>query len=320
MPENVDLIRYEAAKRALSEYRTVNEVKEVRNQAMAIQIYAKQAKDRGLECDAAEARLRSERRLGQLLKENPKSIGGRPNKTGAPSAPVSEVPTLAEQGVDKYLAKSARTSAEFPEKEFETILSDHRERLQAITLKSMKAHVSNNSGEAEWYTPPEFIAAARRTMGGIDLDPASAELPQQIVKAATYYTAETNGLDKAWSQRVWLNPPYGTDLIRKFIGKLIGHFEAGDVPEAVVLVNNATDTVWFQMLAEVASCICFPKGRIKYLDSTGAPAKTPLQGQSILYLGDNTDAFCEHFEKFGPIAHWERRHLETNRLGRAPGG
>jgi len=34
------------------------------------------------------------------------------------------------------------------------------------------AHVSYNSGENEWYTPPEFIASAREVLGTISLDPA----------------------------------------------------------------------------------------------------------------------------------------------------
>ena len=40
-------------------------------------------------------------------------------------------------------------------------------------------HLSQNSGENEWYTPPEIIAAARTIMGRIDTDPASSEKANQ---------------------------------------------------------------------------------------------------------------------------------------------
>lgn len=162
------------------------------------------------------------------------------------------------------------------------------------------AHVSKNSGLSEWYTPAEYIEAARLVMGGIDLDPATSEIAQQTVKAAAYYTEETNGLDKAWQGRVWLNPPYSADLVAKFTNKLFDHFEAKAIAAAIVLVNNATETKWFQRGLSLASTVCFPAGRVKFLDMEGNPG-APLQGQACLYFGERPTVFAEEFRVFGAI-------------------
>jgi len=76
--------------------------------------------------------------------------------------------------------------------------------------------VSYSSGENEWYTPPKFIESARKTMGIIDVDPASSKIANKVVNATTYYTKETNGLDNDWIGNVWMNPPYAQPLINLF--------------------------------------------------------------------------------------------------------
>lgn len=159
-----------------------------------------------------------------------------------------------------------------------------------------RPHVSFNSGNNEWYTPKEIIEAARETMESIDVDPASNEIAQKIVKAETYYTAETNGLDKTWNGNVWLNPPYASDLIGKFADKLVA--ERANYRQAVVLVNNATETEWFRKIVSVSAAVCFPKGRVKFYMPDGRTG-APLQGQAIIYIGDESDKFLEVFSKVG---------------------
>lgn len=164
-------------------------------------------------------------------------------------------------------------------------------------------HVSSNSGENEWYTPPQYIEAAREVMGRIDLDPASNPLANEWIRADTIYTKDNNGLAQEWHGRVWMNPPYAQPLITNFAEKLVEEYKAGRVSEAIVLVNNATETRWFQTLAGAATAVCFSKGRIKYLDATGTPANTPLQGQAFLYFGrdDFIGTFDTVFERFGVV-------------------
>jgi phage N-6-adenine-methyltransferase len=161
------------------------------------------------------------------------------------------------------------------------------------------AHVSNNSGNNEWYTPPKYIEAARAVMGSIDLDPASSHTANEVVGAERIYTQEDNGLDQEWSGRVWMNPPYAQPAVDHFAQKLATEYRSSNVTEACVLVNNATETAWFQTLMSQASAACFPLGRVKFWHPDRESA--PLQGQAVIYLGAHPDTFVREFAAFGAV-------------------
>jgi phage N-6-adenine-methyltransferase len=196
--------------------------------------------------------------------------------------------------------ETARKVAELPEEEREVVHQAMDEGVKAKEAIKKVPHVAQNSGNNEWYTPSEYIEAARAVMGGIDLDPASSAVANATVQATRYYTAEDDGLGQPWAGRVWMNPPYESGLIDKFAEKLRGEFHSGLVTEAIVLVNNATETRWFDTIASVSAAICFPKGRIRFISPDGVLG-APLQGQSILYLGENAGAFARAFAHFGRV-------------------
>jgi len=303
-----ELEKYDAARHALQAAASVDEVKEIRNKSLALAAYAKQAKDKDLLSWASEIKIRAERRAGELLIVMEKAKSNQYTKSAQyiESTEQNKPKTLAALGISKNQSSHWQSVAAISEENFEkAILESKQDNIEITTpliLKLSKPHVSNNSGENEWYTPYEFIEAALLTMGSIDLDPASSELANKTVKATEFYTAKNNGLTKPWTGNVWLNPPYAQPLISQFCDKLA--LELSAINQAIVLINNATETKWFQGIAELSSSICFPSSRIKFIDKQGNRCGAPLQGQALLYFGDNRVLFKRNFSKFGLILYY----------------
>jgi len=110
-----DLAIYNQAKKALAQYKTVDEVKDFRDKALAIEAYAKQANDMELEWDAARARVRAERKCGELLAQLEKGT-----KTSKPNEVISEYRDACDRAsINKDQAANFQKLAAVPEAEFE---------------------------------------------------------------------------------------------------------------------------------------------------------------------------------------------------------
>jgi phage N-6-adenine-methyltransferase len=182
---------------------------------------------------------------------------------------------------------------------------EYRAALYGVAYRQAMGALLNNfraqaSGKKEWYTPGEYIELAREVMGAIDLDPASSEKAQETVKAAEYFTAARNGLTQPWHGRVFLNPPYAAQDISNFVKKLIVECKEGRVEQAILLVNNCTDTAWFHEAGHACASICFTAGRISFVNPDG-DSTSPTQGQAFFYFGSNAEAFAELFGAYGLI-------------------
>src|SRR5258708_24220016 len=120
-----ELVRYETARKALAEAVRVDEVKDIRDKAVAMEVYARQAEDPTLLAHATEIRRRAERRLGELMREQPKAKPSGSNQhrkvdrvSEKPEAPT----TLVQAGIDKNLANRARKAAAMPPEKFEATI------------------------------------------------------------------------------------------------------------------------------------------------------------------------------------------------------
>lgn len=154
-----------------------------------------------------------------------------------------------------------------------------------------------SSARSEWNTPPEIIQLTLRLFDGvIDLDPCSdAEGDNANVPARIHYTERTNGLDRLWTGRVYMNPPYGrviTAWVRRFCDS---YWMPDAMTEGIALVPARTDTVWFRILRNFP--VCFIKGRLKF---SGMNNSAPFPS-AIFYAGLRIAEFTNIFSEIGDV-------------------
>ena len=253
--------------------------------------------------EIAELVTMSEMQIGRMMKEIPKAQGKRTDVTSCPSRQEVETKseTIRELGFTPKQTAQFQQMADHEPQVLEAI-AEARERDDIVSRADVmrkietvkKPHVTNNGKDDEWYTPAQYIEAAREVLGKIDLDPASNDFANETVKATVYYTEETDGLVQEWYGNIWMNPPYSTALLSQFADKLI----SSNFSQAIVLVNNATETAWFEKMISKASAIVFHKGRIRFVKRDGEHG-APLQGQAFIYYGDNAERFLKVFSKYG---------------------
>ena len=122
--EETGLAQYDNMIVAIANAERADEAKEIKNRARAMQVYAQQAHNRKAEQRCATIRIRAERRLGQMLKDQEMHKGGRPAKTGNTRAPVSDEPIrLSEVNITKRESSQAQKLADIPDQEFEDAIA-----------------------------------------------------------------------------------------------------------------------------------------------------------------------------------------------------
>lgn len=277
---------------------------DLRDKASAFAAYLKARNDSyDAQCSATEIKLRAERKAGELLAEMDKP------KNQHDCRSQDATTKLESLGVNKSQSSRWQEEAKVDEDQFvewvEEVKTKGEELTQSGLLKLARGRTvaaSANTGEIEWYTPEEFVELARDVMGSIDCDPASSDAANEIVCAKEYFTRDDDGLAKDWCGNVWMNPPYAAGVVSQFTQKLLDELECGNCKQAVVLLNNATDTLWFASLVSEAAAVCFKTGRIAFINQDGNAVAGAAQGQVFIYFGKRVSSFCKLFSRIGWVA------------------
>jgi len=146
------LVKYDAAYTALQQATKIDEVKDIRDKAEALRVYAKQANDPHMELWAAEIRIRAERKAGAFLHGMEKAKGGGDQKSNHRSPSGTGGQTLSEIGITKKQSSKWQKMATIPDKKFEDIFT-HKTQVGEIWASSAIIKLANgNNAQVERFT------------------------------------------------------------------------------------------------------------------------------------------------------------------------
>lgn len=115
-----ELVRYDAMCSAIAAAYEVDEVKDIRDKAIALEVYARQARNTEAERQACEIRLRAERKAGQLTAKLPTARGERTDLTSSHGA--TKFDALAKAGISPDQASKWERLGGIPDDVFEAAL------------------------------------------------------------------------------------------------------------------------------------------------------------------------------------------------------
>lgn len=172
-----ELVLYETARRSLAEVYRVDEVKEIRDKAIGLQVYAAQAKDRELIEYATDIRKRAEIRAGELLIEmkerGERDAGGRGKRIESPE--VTQLPKLSDLAISKMQSSRWQALAALSQSEREErIAMAKRQAVAALDKKQKAAQRPQYKAQVEsgcTVDDLERLVAAGKRYGAIYADP-----------------------------------------------------------------------------------------------------------------------------------------------------
>ena len=138
-----------------------------------------------------------------------------------------------------------------------------------------------SSKTSEWSTPQDLFDRLNAEFGPFDLDPCATK---GNAKCEKFFSFGDYSLDKEWTGRVFMNPPYGRE-IGKWIEK--AYRSARDSGALVVcLLPARTDTRWWHDYC-MKGTIRFLRGRLKF---GGCRNSAPFPSAVVIFGMEATNA------------------------------
>lgn len=141
-----------------------------------------------------------------------------------------------------------------------------------------------SSKSNEWATPRAFFQKLNSEFL-FTLDPCSTHENAVCVK---HYTIEDDGLSKDWcGERVFCNPPYGTEL-KRWVAKCAAEAKKPNT-QVVMLIPARTDTKYFHEYIYGKATLRFIPGRLHFNDG---PQGAPFPSMVVIFpmKGDEENA------------------------------
>jgi len=124
-----------------------------------------------------------------------------------------------------------------------------------------------SSMRLDYATPREIFDQLDKEFD-FTLDPCASK---DTAKCRAFFDGvNKDGLKERWSGRVFMNPPYGRELI-KWMRKAWNEYFSGHCRVIVCLIPSRTDTKWWHEYAMRATEIRFIRGRVRFYNNRPAP-------------------------------------------------
>lgn len=152
--------------------------------------------------------------------------------------------------------------------------------------RAMGGHHSARAACTVWLTPPAILDALGGALS-FDLDPCAAPAPRPWATARRMIGPDDgDGLAIEWHDRVWLNPPYTSAELDRWMARMADH------GQGVALIFARTETQAFHRhVWQRATGLLFLEGRLHFHDRNGVRAAANAGAPSVLcaYGADDLD-------------------------------